>query len=208
MPIPVEAASPEVRRQILEAALELFSGRGYFNTSVQDIRRAAGVSVGSIYHYFGSKEGIAKDLYDGILEQLDRAVQQAAVGRLSCEERCRAVTLRLFELAEQEPLMVAFALNAKHREFMPEQAPICSSRPFERMRDLVRAGIIRGEILPLDPVLAAAALFGGPLRLLQLRLDGVLRQPLPELFDIAWPCAWRAVAVNPEPRGAWQKQIS
>jgi AcrR family transcriptional regulator len=200
MPIPLEGASPEVRRQILDAALELFSGRGYFNTSVQDIRRAAGVSVGSIYHHFGSKEGIAKALYDGILEQLDRAVQQAAVGRLSCEERCRAVTLRLFELAEQEPLMVGFALNAKHREFMPEQPPICSSGPFERMRDLVRAGIIRGEILPLDPMLAAAALFGGPLRLLQLRLDGVLRQPLPKIFDTAWSCAWRAVAVNPSSR--------
>lgn len=200
MRLPFEEPPPEVRRQILDTALELFSARGYFNTSVQDIRRVAGVSVGSIYHYFGSKEGIAKALYDGILEQLDRAVQQAAVGRLSCEERCRAVTLGLFELAEKEPLMMAFALNAKHREFMPEQSPICSSQPFERMRDLVRAGIIRGEILPLEPMVAAAALFGGPLRLLQLRLDGVLSQPLPELFDAAWGCAWRAVAVSPSSR--------
>ena len=46
----------------LRVALRLFSEKGFFNTSVQDIVAAAGVSVGFIYHNFSDKEGIARAL--------------------------------------------------------------------------------------------------------------------------------------------------
>jgi len=62
------------RNQILQTALELFSTRGYFNTSVQDIRRTANVSIGSIYHYFQNKEAIAKALYDEQVEELGQSI--------------------------------------------------------------------------------------------------------------------------------------
>ena len=51
------------RQQVLDAVLTLFSERGYFATTVQDISSESGVSVGSIYHHFGDKEGIARSLY-------------------------------------------------------------------------------------------------------------------------------------------------
>lgn len=52
------------RAQILEAALELFSHRGYRATSVRDIAAAAGVSTGNVYHHFPDKESIFLDLLD------------------------------------------------------------------------------------------------------------------------------------------------
>ena len=54
---------PDTRYLVLDSALTLFTERGYFSTSVHDIGRAAGVSIGSIYHHFGDKEGIAGALY-------------------------------------------------------------------------------------------------------------------------------------------------
>jgi AcrR family transcriptional regulator len=51
------------RAAILEAALDRFSADGYDAASIEGICAASGASVGSVYHHFGSKEGIAAALY-------------------------------------------------------------------------------------------------------------------------------------------------
>lgn len=59
-----EQRSRRSRAQILEAALELFSHRGYRATSVRDIAASAGVSTGNVYHHFPDKETIFLQLLD------------------------------------------------------------------------------------------------------------------------------------------------
>ncbi len=46
------------RTLLLDAALQLFSERGYRDTSVRDLTRAAGVTEAVLYHYFGGKNDI------------------------------------------------------------------------------------------------------------------------------------------------------
>lgn len=65
-----EERSDRSRHQILEAALKLFSHRGYGATSVQDIAEAAGVSKGNIYHHFPDKETIFRALLDRYFQML------------------------------------------------------------------------------------------------------------------------------------------
>jgi AcrR family transcriptional regulator len=55
--------SRDRRASILRAALEAFGDRGYAATTIEDVRRRSGASVGSIYHHFGSKEELAGALY-------------------------------------------------------------------------------------------------------------------------------------------------
>lgn len=52
------------RREMLEAAEELFAGGGYHNTTMQEIAEKADFSVGALYHLFDSKE----DLYIKLVE--------------------------------------------------------------------------------------------------------------------------------------------
>ncbi len=42
--------------ELLEAALRIFAERGYANTRLEDIAAAVGVTKGTIYHYFSTKE--------------------------------------------------------------------------------------------------------------------------------------------------------
>jgi AcrR family transcriptional regulator len=51
------------RQAILDAALRSFTEKGVAAATVEDVRRLSGASVGSIYHHFGDKEGIAAALY-------------------------------------------------------------------------------------------------------------------------------------------------
>nr|MDP2192832.1 TetR/AcrR family transcriptional regulator [Rhodoferax sp.] len=48
----------ERRGQILRAAVKLFSEKGYYTTTIQQIAKEAGVSIGLIYQYFGDKDDI------------------------------------------------------------------------------------------------------------------------------------------------------
>src|SRR5262245_43458899 len=59
-----EERSERSRSQILDAALKLFSHRGYGATSVRDIADEAGLSKVDVYHHFADKEAIFRELLD------------------------------------------------------------------------------------------------------------------------------------------------
>jgi AcrR family transcriptional regulator len=54
----VPEADNERRRQIVAAAMECFSRKGFARATIADICREAGVSPGHLYHYFPSKEAL------------------------------------------------------------------------------------------------------------------------------------------------------
>lgn len=53
--------------KICQAALRLFTARGYAETNVPSIAKAAGVGVGTLYRYFKNKEGIFNTLFQQVL---------------------------------------------------------------------------------------------------------------------------------------------
>ena len=67
-----EARSHRSRTQILEAALELFSHRGYGATSIRHIADAAGVSTGNVYHHFKDKDAIFQELLNQYWTAIER----------------------------------------------------------------------------------------------------------------------------------------
>ncbi|HEX3584306.1 MAG TPA: TetR/AcrR family transcriptional regulator [Thermoanaerobaculia bacterium] len=80
-----EEKSERSRRLVLDAALRLFSTRGFRATSVRDVAEAAGVSTGNLYHHFPDKEAIFRTLLDEYQEMtaseqfpLYRALQSGA----------------------------------------------------------------------------------------------------------------------------------
>lgn len=182
-----------LRDHVLDVALELFSSQGYFNTSIHDIRRTAGVSIGAIYHHFQGKEALAEALYRHALKNVDDAIIAASAGHSDCLPRCRAIIATLFERTEHDPQTMQFILLAQHREYLPEEPPICSSKPFVFMRQVVEDGIAAGEVRDIEPWVAATAMFGGALRMMNLKIDQALDGRLADYLDDVVDCGWRAI---------------
>ncbi len=190
-------ATPESRTsqgRVLDVALQLFSTRGFFNTTVHDIARNAEVSIGSIYHHFRDKEAIGRALFDHLVARMSHSLDAITITHATAHDQCRAVVELLFKLVEEEPALMAYMLHTQHQEFMPGQAPVCSSQPFTQMRAMVAAGMETGEIRPMDSLVAATTLFGGPLRMISLRLDKILEIPLQRYTNQVWEASWRAIA--------------
>ncbi|MGC4120257.1 MAG: TetR/AcrR family transcriptional regulator [Myxococcales bacterium] len=56
------AAAKDNRSKLLACALRLFVSKGYDGVGVQEIVEAAGVTKPTLYHYFGSKQGLVETL--------------------------------------------------------------------------------------------------------------------------------------------------
>jgi len=56
------------RCNIIEKSLQLFSVKGYFNTSISDILQATGLTKGGLYCHFKSKEDVWRAVYDDAVE--------------------------------------------------------------------------------------------------------------------------------------------
>jgi AcrR family transcriptional regulator len=133
MPVPDPAAlSPkaeQTRRTIVNAAMRLFRGHGYDRTTMRAIASEAGVSVGSAYYYFGSKEHLVQAFYDQLQDQHAEAAVRALDRERAFAPRLEGVLLAWLEVAAPHHEFAGqFFKNAADptsplSPFSPESAP-------------------------------------------------------------------------------------
>ena len=79
--IPTQVKNPDLverrRRQIADAAVQLFMKKGFHKSTTRQIAQAAGISIGSLYEYFTCKEDILYLVCDFIHSEVERGVTEA-----------------------------------------------------------------------------------------------------------------------------------
>jgi AcrR family transcriptional regulator len=112
VPSAKEEQSARSRRALVEAATTLFAERGYRETSVQAIGERAGVSRGSIFWHFGSKEGLLWAVVERAFEAWESDVLVPDVGDATGIEAMRRALAahRRFLTEEAEALRLFYVL--------------------------------------------------------------------------------------------------
>jgi AcrR family transcriptional regulator len=70
-------AADLTHQRLVRAALELFSSRGYHDTTTAQIAKKAGVAEGTIYRHFPSKQQLLNELYRGALRWATKVVDDS-----------------------------------------------------------------------------------------------------------------------------------
>lgn len=153
-------------RAILDAASALFFERGLQRTTIDEIAEAAGVSVGSVYVHFGSKEGLYLALVERAIELSEEYTSRAAHDP-SPLQRVLNLGHAYVEFALSEP--VAFRI-ASMQMFDPavsdDLGPTADriteriSTTITRLRDDLKEAAELGEIIPIDPDRAMTFVWG------------------------------------------------
>ncbi len=91
LPVPDLLEESAKRRQIIEGAREIFLRDGFDGASMNEITRAAGVSKGTVYAYFPSKEA----LFEALIRE-DRRAQAERICAFDVEDRDVRKVLRTF----------------------------------------------------------------------------------------------------------------
>ena len=108
-----QARAEQTRTAIIDAALALFSERGFDATTMRAIAEQAGVSLGSAYYYFDSKEQLIQGFYDQTAVVFGRELPGHLDGVTAFGERLGIHLDLWFRLmAPHHPFAVAFFRNA------------------------------------------------------------------------------------------------
>jgi len=194
------APSPEpIDCKILTAALDLFVDKGYHKVSIHEVQKLADVSIGSIYRHFGGKEGIAEKLYKHILNEIDELIDGVMKDVDTPIEQLEEIIRQLFEHTETHQQIISFVFHSKHTDFLPEEPLMCDAAPFIKIRDITSQAIKNGDLKDTDTWVATSLIFGGAIRLIQLRLDGLIEKPLVEYMDILMSGLWNGLKINQVP---------
>ena len=102
------AKGADTRARILNTALALFRERGFEATTMRDVARTAGMSLGAAYHYFASKDAIVLAYYHQVDGEHAARVEKALPRASSLAERLAVpFHTKLDILASDRPLMGA-----------------------------------------------------------------------------------------------------
>lgn len=141
--------------ELMSAALDLFVERGFAATRLEDVAARAGVSKGTLYLYFSSKEDLFKEVVrGGIVPAIERAEKQFEDHRGRASELIRELLTGWWfsvgntRLGGIPKLMIAESGN------FPELAQFYYDEVISRGHRLVAAavqlGIDNGEFMPVD----------------------------------------------------------
>ncbi|CAN7513819.1 TetR/AcrR family transcriptional regulator [Acidovorax sp. LjRoot118] len=110
----VPPAEPIDRRQeILSAALACAAQAGVDAVSIDGVRARCGASVGSIYHHFGSREGIVAALFFDIFAAQSRSVQAQLDAAVGVEAGVQALVTGYLDWVVAQPVQARFLFQAR-----------------------------------------------------------------------------------------------
>ncbi|PKO84691.1 MAG: TetR family transcriptional regulator [Betaproteobacteria bacterium HGW-Betaproteobacteria-11] len=171
------AGTPRQRRkqarpaELMTAALELFIARGFAATRLEDVATHAGVSKGTLYLYFDSKEALFKAVIrEGIVPVLDEGAALVEGFAGSAAELLRALILAWWQRVGETPLGGIPKLMISEARNFPEVAAYYDEAVITPGRDLLRRALARGmasgEFRHLDLETAIDVIFAPVLMLL------------------------------------------
>jgi AcrR family transcriptional regulator len=194
--MPEPATTPPIsarRAEILDAALAAFNQHGVAGASIDDIHRRSGASVGSIYHHFGGKEGIAGALYLEGLADYQRGLVDTLHRAGSTREGIEGAVHHHIEwIAAHRDLARFLLLGRDARLVVATERPLreLNRRFFGRVSEWVRPRAAMGEIRALDAELLTALWIGPSQDLARHWLAGRTRVSLPEAAPVLARAAW------------------
>ena len=169
----------ERKQQLLDRAAELFAERGYAETRVIDIVRAAGVAKGLFYWYFETTDALFQELAGSI--RLTRRREQGSA--LSPDapplvNLYRGTEVSVFFMAEHAHFFSLLEVEGRNFTDVLRQG---TQQHINDMVRIVKAGQADGTIREEHPTLLALGVVGSVGHFSHFHRTGRLSVPLPEL---------------------------
>jgi TetR/AcrR family acrAB operon transcriptional repressor len=150
------------RERLVEAATRLFAERGYRDTSVQAIAEAAGISRGSIFWHFGSKDGLLSAVAEEAFRRWETETLVGDVGDARGVEAMRRAldSHKRFLREEEDVLRLFFVLMFEALGPRPELAGRFAAL-HQGLRERGREWLSSGDLRPdVDPATVAGLITG------------------------------------------------
>jgi AcrR family transcriptional regulator len=178
LPFYIREEDPPAKREIVRAAMKLFSQQGLAATSIRDIADESGYTNPALYKHFASKEDLALHLFEICHRRVWARCHEAMASARGFEQKLDRYVGQWLDLVDEYPEVVAF-LSDSARVLWPKASPKVRR---QTMIKLARSLAIEAERShrrrsAINPDVAAASLQGTLGELSRMLQVGVLRGP-------------------------------
>ncbi|MCI2425545.1 TetR/AcrR family transcriptional regulator [Candidatus Acetothermia bacterium] len=158
----MEQAIPKRKKWIIEAAVAAFAQKGFHLTSMREIAKSAAVAIGTLYHYFDSKEEMLNDILRAEIDVLQRALAEITQSNRSAKEQIDAVLQLCFARLAKDKSLTKLIFCEKviaHDKFRDNFRSL-QDTIISHLQKIITRGIAKGEIARCNPSLVAALIMG------------------------------------------------
>ncbi len=169
---PKRNVSEKRKSQILDAAMDTFAEKGFHKTRMSDIADSSGLSKGTLYWYFDSKDTIILKLLDRVFEPELKKLTTLLADTQSAEERLLLYTERagedIIKMLRWMPLFYDFIALAFRQDLIKKTISKFYKNNVDLLIVLIQQGIDSGEfkaVNSLDAAIAISAIIEGTVML-------------------------------------------
>ena len=180
---------------ILEAALVLFSEKGFDGTPVPLVAEKAGVGAGTIYRYFESKEALVNALYQHWKSKFIEGLTEFYSPELDSRAKFAALWKGLVTFARSNPVAFSFLEMHHHTPYLDEKSAELTAKAMDVLRNYLLEGRAAKELKDLSPDFLIAFLFGAFVGVFKSARGGRISLDQATV-DAAEECCWRAIRVE------------
>jgi TetR/AcrR family transcriptional regulator, repressor of fatR-cypB operon len=177
LPFYIAEDDPPAKREILRAALKLFSERGLAATSIRDIADESGFTNPALYKHYGSKEELALHLFETCHRRVWSRLNAAVVSAKTFDGKLQGFVGRWLEMVDEHPDVVAFLSDSARVLWPKASAPVRRQTVIGVARSVVLAAPKRRSGAPVDPDVGAAILEGTLAEMARMLEVGVVDGP-------------------------------
>jgi AcrR family transcriptional regulator len=182
------------RTAILEAALKLFTERGFHGTSTAHISKEAGVATGTLFNYFPTKEDLINSLYFEVKGDLSHAMGKDLEAECTFQDKLRKIwfNLSMWGVSSQNEFHFVgqFCSSPYITKFTRDEV----MKEYVFLHKLVDEGIKTGEIRDFSAELIIAMFYQGSWTVVNLILDSDSSLDKNKVLEDGFQIIWRGLA--------------
>lgn len=191
------------RQRALDAALALFDSQGVTATTIEEVRDRSGVSVGSLYHHFRSREGLLAALYQELLARYRAVLSAELADGSNARDLLEGFVRTHIAWSTTNPAAARFLLEQRrHPDLVASAEAELQSGTADFLRPLLgrlKPAVQAGEIRDLPAEILLSLVFGPVQSWLKLWLSGQSHLKPEAAAQQLIDTIWAAVAAS-EPR--------
>ena len=182
------------RTAIIEAALKLFTERGFQGTSTAQISKEAGVATGTLFNYFPTKEDLINSLYFEVKGDLSHAMGKDIEAESTFQDKLRKIWVNLIRWGVDNPEEFIFVGQFCSSPYITKFTREEVMKEYVFLHNLVNEGIITGEIRDFSADLTITMFYHASRTVVNLILDSDSSQDKNKFIEDGFQIIWRGLA--------------
>ncbi|AKB27051.1 Transcriptional regulator, TetR family [Methanosarcina siciliae T4/M] len=156
---------------LLQAALKLFTERGFHGTSTAQISKEAGVATGTLFNYFPTKEDLINGLYLDVKGKLSRIMGEDLQTQNTFHAKLKKIWYNMIEWGINNPDDFLFVGQFCSSPYITSYTREEVAKEYVFLSDLVKEGITNGDIKDYSVELITSMFYQSSRAVVNLILD-------------------------------------